>query len=70
MRRQGTLALRRFDLALDGADVMRILGCGPGRTVGRALAHLTDCVVEDPSRNTPEALRALLESWASSRDAR
>jgi tRNA nucleotidyltransferase (CCA-adding enzyme) len=66
VRRQGALALRRFDLALDGAAVMRILGCGPGPTVGRALRHLTDAVVEDPSRNTPDALRALLEAWTAS----
>lgn len=63
VRRQGTLALRRFDLALDGADVMRLLGCGPGPRVGRALRYLTDCVVEDPSRNTPDTLRALLADW-------
>ncbi len=67
VRRQGALALRRFDLALDGADVMRLLGCGPGPGVGRALRYLTDCVVEDPSRNTPEALRALLADWTASR---
>jgi hypothetical protein len=34
--------------------------------VGRALRHLTDCVVEEPSRNTPEALRALLADWIGS----
>jgi hypothetical protein len=66
VRRQGALALRRFDLALDGADVMKILGSGPGPAVGRALRHLTDCVIEDPSRNTPEGLRALLADWVAS----
>ena len=66
VRSQGALALRRFDLALDGADVMKILGCAPGPSVGRALRHLTDCVVEDPSRNTPDALRALLADWIAS----
>jgi hypothetical protein len=44
---------------------MKMLGCGPGPRVGRALRYLTDAVVEDPSRNTPEALRRLLEAWAS-----
>lgn len=68
VRRQGALALRRFDLALDGADVMKILGSGPGPAVGRALRHLTDCVIEDPSRNTPEALRALLTDWVASQN--
>ncbi len=66
VRRQGALALRRFDLAIDGASVMQILGCGPSPSVGRALRYLTDAVVEDPSRNTPEALRSLLEAWAAS----
>ncbi len=66
VRRQGNLALRRFDLALDGAGVMRALGCGPSPRVGRALRYLTDAVVEDPTRNTPEALRTLLETWAAS----
>ena len=65
VRRQGALALRRFDLALDGAGVMRALGCGPGPRVGRALRYLTDAVVEDPSRNNPEALLRLLEVWSA-----
>ncbi len=43
---------------------MEILACEAGPQVGRALRHLTDQVVEDPSRNTPEALRALLAAWA------
>ena len=60
---QGHLALQRFDLALDGAAVMQILGCGPGPSVGRALRYLTDAVIDDPSRNTPTALRALLDAW-------
>jgi len=64
VRRAGKLALQRYDLAIDGERVMRILGCGPGPVVGRALRHLTDRVVEDPSCNTPEELKALLEAWA------
>jgi tRNA nucleotidyltransferase/poly(A) polymerase len=64
VRESGTLALRRFDLALDGSAVMEILDCGPGRTIGLALRHLTDAVIEDPSRNTPAKLRRLLETWA------
>jgi tRNA nucleotidyltransferase (CCA-adding enzyme) len=61
IRRSGALALHRFDLAITGQDAMEVLGCGPGRIVGQALRHLTDRVVEDPARNTPEQLRALLE---------
>jgi hypothetical protein len=43
---------------------MRALDCRPGPVVGRALRHLTDRVVEDPSQNTPERLRVLLLEWA------
>jgi tRNA nucleotidyltransferase (CCA-adding enzyme) len=67
IRRSGALALHRFDLAITGQDAMEVLGCGPGRIVGQALRHLTDRVVEDPARNTPEQLRALLERWAAER---
>jgi tRNA nucleotidyltransferase (CCA-adding enzyme) len=63
VRQAGELALRRQELAIDGREVMRILGCGPGPAVGRALRYLTNEVVEDPARNTPEALRALLEAY-------
>jgi tRNA nucleotidyltransferase (CCA-adding enzyme) len=62
-RQAGTLALHRFDLAIRGDEVMQILGCGPGPRVGRALRFLTDCVVEDPSCNTLDALRARLADW-------
>jgi len=63
VRSQGRLALRRRDLALDGRDVQKVLGCRPGPAVGRALAWLTERVLEDPAQNTPERLRALLEEW-------
>jgi tRNA nucleotidyltransferase (CCA-adding enzyme) len=66
VRRAGQLALRRQDLAIDGQEVMRLLGRGPGPAVGRALRYLADQVIEDPARNTPETLRALLERWAGS----
>jgi tRNA nucleotidyltransferase (CCA-adding enzyme) len=59
----GALALHRLDLALDGRAVMQALGCRPGRTVGAALRYLTERVLEDPARNTPEALRALLAGF-------
>jgi tRNA nucleotidyltransferase/poly(A) polymerase len=64
VQRAGALALRRFDLALDGSEVMRILDCGPGREVGLALRHLTEAVIEEPGRNTPTELRRLLETWS------
>jgi tRNA nucleotidyltransferase (CCA-adding enzyme) len=66
VREAGALALHRFDLAIRGDEVMRILGCGPGPRVGQALRFLTDCVVEDPACNTPDALRARLAAWERS----
>jgi tRNA nucleotidyltransferase/poly(A) polymerase len=65
LRASGPQALGRLDLALDGAGVMAALGCGPGPRVGAALRYLTDRVLDDPSRNTPERLRALLAAWAA-----
>lgn len=66
VRREGHLALRRRDLALDGDDVIRILGCPPGREVGRALDFLADRALDDPRCNTPERLEALLRAWKPS----
>jgi tRNA nucleotidyltransferase/poly(A) polymerase len=65
VRRSGALALHRFDLAIRGDEVMRLLGCGPGPQVGRALRFLTECVIEDPSCNTPDRLRERLAGWAA-----
>ena len=53
-------ALHVRDLAVDGADVMRALGVGPGPAVGAALAALLEEVLEDPARNTRERLLARL----------
>ena len=43
---------------------MQALGCGPGPEVGAALRHLTECVLDDPSCNRPDRLRAALAQWA------
>lgn len=51
-------------LALGGAQIMQLLGCGPGPQVGRALAFLASCVAENPECNTRDGLRERLESWA------
>ncbi len=64
VRREGQLALRRQQLAIDGSEVMQVLGSPAGPRVGRALRHLTDLVIEDPARNEPERLRRLLRDWA------
>jgi tRNA nucleotidyltransferase (CCA-adding enzyme) len=69
VRRSGALALHRFDLAIRGDEVMRLLGIGPGPHVGLALRFLTECVIEDPACNTPEALRARLADWQRTRNS-
>jgi tRNA nucleotidyltransferase (CCA-adding enzyme) len=55
-------ALQVKDLALDGADVMRILGIPPSRRVGQILEWLLERVLDDPSLNTREKLEELLRS--------
>ncbi|RIK94574.1 MAG: hypothetical protein DCC71_23505, partial [Proteobacteria bacterium] len=65
VRARGAVAAERTDLALRGEDVMRILGVGPGKRVGAALRYLTDCVLDDPACNTPEALAERLRRWAA-----
>jgi len=64
VRAAGQIVLQRLDLAVDGRFVMEVLGCGPGPQVGRALRFLTDCVLEDPARNTADVLRRLLLDWS------
>ena len=51
-------------LALDGQEVMQLLGCGPGPHVGDALRHLSRCVADNPACNTRSALIPLLEGWS------
>ena len=65
-RRADRLADTRAALAIDGEDVMRRLGVGPGSHIGRALNHLALRVAEDPSRNRRDTLLALLDAFAAS----
>jgi hypothetical protein len=53
-------ALSVQDLAVDGTDVMRVLGIAPGPRVGEALERLLEEVLEEPARNTRERLSARL----------
>jgi tRNA nucleotidyltransferase (CCA-adding enzyme) len=46
---------RLADLAVDGRDLIE-LGYAPGPELGRTLHELLRVVVDDPSRNTPDAL--------------
>jgi tRNA nucleotidyltransferase (CCA-adding enzyme) len=49
-------ALRVTDLAIDGKDVMRILGIPPSRRVGEVLDELLEKVLDEPSLNQRETL--------------
>jgi hypothetical protein len=53
-------ALTVGDLAVNGADVMAVLGCEPGPKVGRILNDLLEQVIEAPELNTRDALLALV----------
>ncbi|MDX2015258.1 MAG: [cytidine(C)-cytidine(C)-adenosine (A)]-adding enzyme [Myxococcaceae bacterium] len=53
-------------LALNGAQVMEALGVGPSPLIGQATAFLLERVLEEPSRNTPDSLRRLLEGFPRS----
>lgn len=57
-----TTALRVPDLAVDGHDVMRILGTPPGPAVGAALAALLERVLENPELNDRERLLSILRT--------
>ncbi|MEW5739028.1 MAG: [cytidine(C)-cytidine(C)-adenosine (A)]-adding enzyme [Myxococcota bacterium] len=50
-------------LALDGKALMDELGVGPSPLVGQASRYLLDVVLDDPTRNTPDGLRAALKAW-------
>ncbi len=53
-------ALRVTDLAIDGQDVMRVLGVPPSREIRVVLERLLELVLDDPSLNTRDKLEALL----------
>lgn len=50
-------------LALDGKGIMEALGTGPSPVVGQATRYLLEAVLEDPARNSPEGLKALLHAF-------
>jgi tRNA nucleotidyltransferase (CCA-adding enzyme) len=57
-------ALKVADLAIGGADVMRILGERPGPLVGEVLRRLLERVLDDAELNTYEKLEALVPEVA------
>jgi tRNA nucleotidyltransferase (CCA-adding enzyme) len=50
------------ELAISGRDLIR-MGYRPGPHFGELLRHLLSLVLEDPSRNEPEALAAEARRW-------
>jgi poly(A) polymerase len=48
---------------LDGEEVMALLGIGPGRAVGEALAHLLEIRLDAGLIGKDEAKRRLLAWW-------
>lgn len=44
------------ELAVTGAQLLTALGLAPGPAIGRALAACLEAVLDEPARNTPEAL--------------
>jgi len=62
-REKQVVDAHRKALAISGREIMDAVGCDPGPIVGRALVFLRDCVDREPSCNTPDALRAHLDTW-------
>jgi tRNA nucleotidyltransferase (CCA-adding enzyme) len=58
------------DLAVDGHEVMEILGLPEGPEVGRILTQLVDSVTDHPELNRKEALIALLKTIRDKRNSR
>jgi tRNA nucleotidyltransferase (CCA-adding enzyme) len=57
-------ALHVKDLAVDGRDVMRILGIPPSAKVGQVLDRLLERVLDEPSLNQRETLERLIPEVA------
>lgn len=51
------------ELALDGTALMALAGRPGGPWLGRLQAHLLEQVLDEPGRNTVDALRAVAEAW-------
>jgi tRNA nucleotidyltransferase (CCA-adding enzyme) len=66
--RRAAATLHITDLAVDGSDVMRVLGIGPGPGVGRALEQMLERVTDDPSLNERRALTRLLREMKVDED--
>ena len=58
LREQNTVHIR--DLEIDGEDVMREMGIGPGPEIGNLLQQLLDRVLESPELNRREVLLGMI----------
>jgi tRNA nucleotidyltransferase (CCA-adding enzyme) len=63
----GAAVLSLTDLCIDGNDIMRELGIGPGEQVGRILEYLLEAVLDDPAQNTRETLLTLARNFFDTR---
>jgi tRNA nucleotidyltransferase (CCA-adding enzyme) len=63
--RRSDAAFKITDLAIDGKDVMEILGIRPGPEIGAVLKRLFDSVLENPGLNTREALTGLVREMGN-----
>ena len=50
------------NMAINGNDVMNILSLKPGPTVGKALKHCFEWVLDNPQQNNKEALSEYLKT--------
>ena len=55
------------DLALDGREVMELLGIGPSPLVGEATRWLLEQALDAPERNSKDVLAEALLAWARDR---
>lgn len=62
-------ALEQGQLAVDGHDLVTVLGIAPGPQVGELLSRLLEAVLDDPSQNTRERLLSLARDWQVERGA-
>jgi poly(A) polymerase/tRNA nucleotidyltransferase (CCA-adding enzyme) len=69
LRRKG-LVLKTQDLAIDGHEVMEILGLSEGPEVGTILEKLVDRVTDHPELNTKGELMALLGEMRQKNDVK
>jgi tRNA nucleotidyltransferase (CCA-adding enzyme) len=56
------LALKVTDLPVNGNDVMKTLGIGPGKVVGDILKQLLEIVMDDKSKNSRPKLLKMIKS--------